>query len=156
VGEGPFVSELKDAIGDLIRERGREFGTTTGRSRRCGWFDAVLVRYSVRINGLTGLAMTLLDVLDALEKIQVCVAYEYRGERLEHFPADLDVLKECKPIYETLPGWQVDTTGIKNFTELPAHAKGYLAFLEQQVGCPIQIVSVGPKRDQTMLLEPIF
>lgn len=156
VGEGPFVSELKDSMGDLIRERGKEFGTTTGRARRCGWFDAVLVRYSVRVNGLTGIAMTLLDVLDVLENIQVCVAYEYQGERLEHFPADLGVLEECKPIYETLPGWQVDTTGVKNFMELPAHAKAYLAFLEEQVGCPIQIVSVGPRRDQTMLLQPIF
>ena len=156
VGEGPFPAELHDATGDLIRERGKEYGTTTGRPRRCGWFDAVLVRYSVRINGLTGLAMTLLDVLDALEEIQVCVAYDYRGERLEHFPADLDILKECKPIYEALPGWQADTTRIKNFPDLPAHAKAYLAFLEQQVGCPIQIVSVGPKRDQTMLLNPVF
>ena len=156
VGEGPFVSELQDATGDLIRERGKEFGTTTGRARRCGWFDAVLVRYSVRINGLTGLAITLLDVLDAMEDIQVCVAYEYRGERLEHFPADLEVLKECKPIYETLTGWQADTTRIKNFPDLPDQAKAYLAFLEQQVGCPIQIVSVGPKRDQTMLLNPVF
>ncbi len=156
VGEGPFVSELKDATGDLIRQRGREYGTTTGRPRRCGWFDAVMVRYSVRVNGLTGLALTLLDVLDALEDIQVCVAYEYRGERLEHFPSDLDVLKECKPIYETLPGWQGDTTEVKGFEDLPAQAKAYLAFLEEQVGCPIQIVSVGPRRDQTMLLNPIF
>lgn len=156
VGEGPFVSELKDATGDLIRERGREFGTTTGRARRCGWFDAVLVRYSVRVNGLTGLAMTLLDVLDVLDEIQICVAYEYRGERLEHFPADLDILKECVPIYETVSGWQEDITQIKNYSDLPEQAKEYLAFLEEQVGCPIQIVSVGPRRDQTMLLEPIF
>ncbi|NMB20888.1 MAG: adenylosuccinate synthase [Firmicutes bacterium] len=156
VGEGPFVSELRDATGDLIRERGREFGTTTGRARRCGWFDAVLVRYAVRINGLTGLAMTLLDVLDALESIKVCVAYEYRGERLEHMPADLEVLKECKPIYEELPGWQTDTTGIRTFEDLPAQAKDYLAFLAGQVGCPIQIVSVGPRRDQTMLLQEVF
>lgn len=156
VGEGPFVSELKDATGDLIRERGKEFGTTTGRARRCGWFDAVLVRYSVRVNGLTGIAMTLLDVLDALESIQVCVAYDYRGERLEHLPADLEVLRECKPIYETLPGWKTDTTRVKSYEDVPEQAKDYLAFLEQQVGCPIQIVSVGPRRDQTMLLEPIF
>jgi adenylosuccinate synthase len=156
VGEGPFVSELKDATGDLIRERGKEFGTTTGRARRCGWFDAVLVRYSVRVNGLTGLAMTLLDVLDALESIQVCVGYEYLGERLDNLPADLQVLKECKPIYETLPGWQADTTGTKNIEDLPFHAQTYLTFLEEQVGCPIQIVSVGPRRDQTMLLHQIF
>ncbi len=156
VGEGPFVSELNDAIGDLIRERGREYGTTTGRARRCGWFDAVMIRYAVRVNGLTGLAMTLLDVLDALEDIRVCVAYEYRGERLEHFPADLNVLRECKPVYAELSGWKEDTTEVKDVTDLPAEAQAYLVFLEEQVGCPIQIVSVGPRRDQTMLLHPIF
>ncbi|MDI9485143.1 MAG: adenylosuccinate synthase [Bacillota bacterium] len=156
VGEGPFVSELQDATGDLIRERGREFGTTTGRPRRCGWFDAVLVRYSVRVNGLTGLSLTLLDVLDALENVQVCVAYEYRGRRLEHLPADLEMLKECKPIYETLPGWQEDITGAKSFADLPQRAQEYLKFLEKQVGCPIQIVSVGPRRDQTIILRQVF
>lgn len=156
VGEGPFVSELQDATGDLIRERGREFGTTTGRPRRCGWFDAVLVRYSVRVNGLTGLSLTLLDVLDALENVQVCVAYEYRGRRLEHLPADLEMLKECKPIYETLPGWQEDITGAKSFADLPQRAQEYLKFLEKQVGCPIQIVSVGPRRDQTIILRQGF
>lgn len=156
VGEGPFPAELKDSTGDLIRERGREYGTTTGRPRRCGWFDAVMLRYAVRVNGLTGLAITLLDVLDALENIQVCVAYEYRGERLDHFPTDLEVLKECKPIYKTLPGWQEDITSVQDFTNLPQGAKDYLAFLEEQVGCPIKIVSVGPRRDQTMLLDPIF
>ncbi len=156
VGEGPFVSELQDATGDLIRERGREFGTTTGRPRRCGWFDAVLVRYSVRVNGLTGLSLTLLDVLDALENVQVCVAYEHRGRRLEHLPADLEMLKECKPIYETLPGWQEDITGAKSFADLPQRAQEYLKFLEKQVGCPIQIVSVGPRRDQTIILRQVF
>lgn len=156
VGEGPFPVELQDATGDLIRERGREYGTTTGRPRRCGWFDAVMLRYAVRVNGLTGLAITLLDVLDALDGIKVCVAYEYRGERLEHFPADLEVLKECTPLYESLPGWLEDTTEIKKIEDLPARAKDYLVFLEEQVGCPIRIVSVGPRRDQTMLLDPIF
>jgi len=105
---------------------------------------------------LTGLAMTLLDVLDALEDIRVCVAYEYRGERLEHFPADLNVLRECKPVYAELSGWKEDTTEVKDVTDLPAEAQAYLVFLEEQVGCPIQIVSVGPRRDQTMLLHPIF
>lgn len=156
VGEGPFPAELQDETGDLIRTRGREYGTTTGRPRRCGWFDAVMVRYAVRINGLTGLAITLLDVLDALETIEVCVAYEYRGERLEHFPTDLDVLRECKPVFATLPGWLKDTTEVKQLEDLPAAAKDYLIFLEEQVGCPIRIVSVGPRRDQTMLLNAIF
>lgn len=156
VGEGPFPAELKDATGDLIRERGKEYGTTTGRPRRCGWFDAVMLRYAVRVNGLTGLALTLLDVLDALEEINVCVAYDYRGKRLEHFPSDLDVLQECQPIYATLPGWQEDITRAQKFEALPEQARAYLAFLEEQVGCPIQIVSVGPRRDQTMLLDPVF
>lgn len=156
VGEGPFPTELKDATGDLIRERGREFGTTTGRSRRCGWFDAVMLRHSVRVNGLTDLALTLVDVLDALEEIKVCVAYEYKGKRLEHFPGDLNVLKECTPIYTTLPGWQKDVTELKNYKELPQEAKDYVSFLENQVNCPVGIVSVGPRRDQTMILRPVF
>lgn len=156
VGEGPFPTELNNAIGELIRERGKEYGTTTGRARRCGWFDAVMVRYSVRVNGLTGISLMLLDVLDALEELEVCVAYEYRGKRLEHFPTDLSVLKECKPIYEKLPGWKVDTTKIESFEDLPDNAKAYLAFLEKQVGCPVQIVSVGPRRDQTLMIEPII
>ena len=156
VGEGPFPTELQDATGDLIRERGREYGTTTGRPRRCGWFDAVMLRYSVRVNGLTGLAVTLLDVLDAFDELKVCVGYEYRGERLLHFPADLHVLNECKPIYETLPGWNCDITGAQGFEDLPPNAKAYLSFIEEQVGCPVQIVSVGPRRDQTLMLEPVM
>lgn len=156
VGEGPFPTELKDQTGDLIRERGREYGTTTGRPRRCGWFDAVMLRYSVRVNGLTGLALTLLDVLDAFDTIQVCTAYEYKGERLEHFPTDLSILKECRPIYTEVPGWQQDLSEIKSFNELPEKAKEYLTFLSEQVGCPIQIVSVGPRRDQTIVVNSVF
>lgn len=156
VGEGPFPTELKDQTGDLIRERGREYGTTTGRPRRCGWFDAVMLRYSVRVNGLTGLALTLLDVLDAFDTIKVCTAYEYKGERLEHFPTDLSILKECRPIYSEVPGWQEDLSEIKSFHELPEKAREYLAFLSEQVGCPIQIVSVGPRRDQTITVNSVF
>ncbi|NLJ74714.1 MAG: adenylosuccinate synthase [Firmicutes bacterium] len=156
VGEGPFPTELMDETGNLIRERGREYGTTTGRPRRCGWFDAVMLRYSVRVNGLTGLALTLLDVLDVLDTVKVCTAYEYKGERLEHFPTDTAVLRECRPIYTELPGWKQDLSGIKSFHELPKKAREYLAFLSEQVGCPIQIVSVGPRRDQTMLVNSVF
>ncbi len=152
VGEGPFPTELTDATGDLIRERGREYGTTTGRPRRCGWFDAVMVRYAARVNGLTGLALTLLDVLDVLEEVKVCVAYDYRGQRLEHFPTDLDVLTDCRPIYATLPGWQRATGAARKREELPSKAQEYLDFIAEQVGCPIQIVSVGPRRDQTIFL----
>lgn len=156
VGEGPFPAELQDATGDLIRERGREYGTTTGRPRRCGWFDAVLVRYAARVNGLTGLAVTLLDVLDVFPEVKVCVAYEYRGERLEHFPTDLDVLRECTPVYATLPGWQQEISSVREYAELPAQARGYLDFIAEQVGCPVQIVSVGPRRDQTVFREPVL
>jgi adenylosuccinate synthase len=156
VGEGPFPTELRDATGDLIRERGREYGTTTGRPRRCGWFDAVMVRYAVRVNGLTGLAITLLDVLDALDEVKVCVAYEYRGERLERFPADLEVLEECRPIYETLSGWKEEISAVRSFEELPEQAQAYLQFIAEQVGCPVQMVSVGPRRDQTIFLQPVM
>ncbi|HHY09934.1 MAG TPA: adenylosuccinate synthase [Firmicutes bacterium] len=156
VGGGPFPTELKDATGDLIRERGKEFGTTTGRPRRCGWFDAVMLRHSVRVNGLTDLALTLLDVLDVLEEIKVCVAYDYKGERLEHFPADLNVLKECTPIYETLPGWQTDLSALTDKKELPQKALDYISFVEEQMGCTASIISVGPRRDQTMILDSLF
>ena len=152
VGEGPFPTELKDAVGDLIRERGQEYGTTTGRPRRCGWFDAVMVRYAVRINGLTGLAVTLLDVLDAFRSIKVCVAYEYRGQRLANFPTDLEVLRECRPIYAELPGWQSDTAGAQRWEDLPAQARDYLSFISQEVECPLQIISVGPRRNQTIVM----
>lgn len=156
VGEGPFPTELKDATGDLIRERGREYGTTTGRPRRCGWFDAVMVRYAVRVNGLTGLAVTLLDVLDELDELKVCVAYEYRGERLHHLPSDLEILKECTPVYATLVGWKEPISAAREYGALPEGTRAYLEFIAEQVGCPIQIVSVGPRRDQTIFLEPVI
>lgn len=156
VGAGPFPTELLGAPGDLIRKRGREYGTTTGRPRRCGWFDAVALRHAVRVNGLTGLAVTLLDVLDVFESLQVCIAYEYRGERLEHFPSDWSVLSECRPIYEELPGWKKDLSSLKDYEQLPAAARAYLAFLEKQGGCPLQIISLGPRRDQTIVLNPVF
>ena len=156
VGGGPFPTELKDETGDLIRERGREYGTTTGRPRRCGWFDAVMVRYAVRVNGLTGLAVTLLDVLDAFETIKVCVGYEHRGTRLTEFPHDLEMLQECQPIYAELPGWQEDTTKAQTWDELPEPAQQFLNFISAEVNCPLQIVSVGPRRDQTIILKEIF
>jgi adenylosuccinate synthase len=156
VGEGPFPTELNDAVGDLIRERGREYGTTTGRPRRCGWFDAVMLRYSVRINGLTGLAVTLLDVLDVFKSIKVCVGYDYRGQRLTEFPTDLEILQECQPVYVELPGWQEDTTTAKSWDELPKNAKEFLNFISKEVDCPLQMISVGPQRDQTITLSEIF
>jgi adenylosuccinate synthase len=156
VGEGPFPTELSDAVGELIRERGQEYGTTTGRPRRCGWFDAVMVRYAARINGLTGLAVTLLDVLDAFQSIKVCVAYDYRGERLEHFPTDLEALQECRPIYVELPGWQTETSNAQSWADLPAKAQDFLSFIAKEVGCALQIISVGPRRDQTIVLSEVF
>ena len=156
VGEGPFPTELKDAVGDLIRERGREYGTTTGRPRRCGWFDAVMIRYAVRINGLTGLAVTLLDVLDAFESIKVCVGYDYRGQRLDSFPTDLEILQECRPIFAELPGWQRDISGATGWDDLPYQAQHYLNFISEEVGCPLQMISVGPRRDQTIVLSDVF
>src|SRR5690606_1984546 len=130
--------------------------TTTGRPRRCGWFDAVMVRYAARINGLTGLAVTLLDVVDVFQTIKVCVGYDYRGQRLEHFPMDLEILQECRPIYVELPGWQQDTTQAKTWDDLPSEAQEFLSFIAQEVGCPLQIISVGPRRDQTIDLAEVF
>lgn len=156
VGEGPFPTELHDAVGDKIRERGHEFGTTTGRPRRCGWFDAVMVKYSVRVNGLTGISLMLLDVLDAFDTIKVCIGYRYKGEILTEFPTEEYVLQHCEPVYQTLAGWQQDTTNVREFSDLPQATKDYIGFLAEQVGCAIQLVSVGPGRDQTIVVNSVF
>jgi adenylosuccinate synthase len=153
VGQGPFPSELFDEIGDRIQEKGAEFGATTGRRRRCGWLDTVLLRNAVRLNGLTGLAITKLDVLDGLETVKICTGYDYRGNELRDFPASLKVLGECKPIYETLPGWPEDISGIRKFEDLPANVKSYLHRIEALIESPIDIISVGPDRDQTIVLR---
>jgi adenylosuccinate synthase len=155
VGEGPFPTELNDAMGEKLRQIGQEFGATTGRPRRTGWFDAVALREAVRTNGMTGLAITKLDVLNDLEAIKVCTAYSYRGQMLEEFPRDFEVLKECKPVYEELDGWRCDISGVKRIEELPETARAYLQKIEAITGCPIVLVSVGPRRDQTLqLLNP--
>ncbi len=156
VGEGPFPTELNDEMGERLRQAGQEFGSTTGRPRRTGWFDAVALREAVRINGMTGLAITKVDVLNELETIKICTAYAYRGELLEDFPRELDVLKECKPVYEELEGWQSDLSGATTFAELPAKAAAYLRKLEQVTGCPVVLVSVGPRRDQTIQVKNPF
>jgi adenylosuccinate synthase len=153
VGQGPVPSELFDEIGDRIQEKGAEFGATTGRRRRCGWLDTVLLRNAVRLNGLTGLAITKLDVLDGLETVKICTGYDYRGNELRDFPASLKVLGECKPIYETLPGWPEDISGIRKFEDLPANVKSYLHRIEALIESPIDIISVGPDRDQTIVLR---
>ncbi len=153
VGEGPFPTELKGGVGDILGDRGAEFGTTTGRRRRCGWFDAVIGRYAVRINGLDCLAITKLDVLDTLEEIEVCVAYEIDGETCNHFPTNAAQFANCKPIYKTFPGWQEDTSKCQTLEELPPKALKYLKFLAELMKVPIAIVSLGPSREQTIIVE---
>ncbi|MDX1977721.1 MAG: adenylosuccinate synthase [Pseudanabaenaceae cyanobacterium bins.68] len=153
VGEGPFPTELKEEIGELLCDRGAEFGTTTGRKRRCGWFDGVIGRYAVRINGLDCLAVTKLDVLDELPEIKVCVAYELEGEVLRDFPNNSRTFARCHPIYETLPGWQTSTQDCKTLTDLPAAAQDYLRFLAELMEVPIAIVSLGASRGQTIIVE---
>jgi adenylosuccinate synthase len=153
VGEGPFPTELDDEIGELLGDRGAEFGTTTGRKRRCGWFDAVIGRYAVRINGMDCMALTKLDVLDELEEIKVCVAYDIDGERCDHFPTSARLFARCRPIYETVPGWQVSTSHCRTLAELPIQALDYLKFLAELMEVPIAIVSLGASRDQTIIVE---
>ena len=153
VGEGPFPTELSGQLNDQLTERGGEFGTTTGRRRRCGWFDGVIGRYAVQVNGLDCLAVTKLDVLDELDAIQVCVAYELDGERIEHFPSSSDDFARCKPIFETLPGWQCSTEDCRQLKDLPEAAMAYLRFLADLMEVPIAIVSLGASRDQTIVVE---
>jgi adenylosuccinate synthase len=153
VGEGPFPTELHGKVGKLLGNRGAEFGTTTGRRRRCGWFDGVIGRYAVRINGLDCLAITKLDVLDELEEIKVCIAYKLNGETCNHLPSNAKEFAQCKPIYETLPGWQQSTTNCRVLDDLPRTALSYLKFLAELMGTPIAIISLGASRDQTIIVE---
>ncbi|WP_173358504.1 adenylosuccinate synthase [Parasynechococcus marenigrum] len=153
VGEGPFPTELSGRLNDQLTERGGEFGTTTGRRRRCGWFDGVIGRYAVQVNGLDCLAVTKLDVLDELDAIQVCVAYELDGERIEHFPSSAEDFARCNPLFETLPGWQCSTEDCRKLEDLPDAAMAYLRFLADLMEVPIAIVSLGASRDQTIVVE---
>lgn len=156
VGAGPFVSELFDDVGDYLQSKGAEFGATTGRRRRCGWLDTVILNNAVRLNGLTGLSITKLDVLGGLDQLKICTAYKYKGETLDAFPANLRVLAACEPVYETLPGWTEDISAIQDFDALPGNVKRYLERIEELSGVPIQIISVGPQRDQTIILNNPF
>ncbi len=151
VGEGPFPSELFDADGEQMARVGDEFGATTGRPRRCGWFDAVVARYAVMVNGVNWWAVTKLDVLDGFETIKVCVAYDLDGERVEQLPANIQRFAKCTPIYEEIPGWNCDSTQARSWEELPEACKAYVRRLEELTGAPAGIVSVGPKRDETIL-----
>lgn len=151
VGGGPFPTEQNNEIGNCIRERGNEYGTTTRRPRRCGWFDAVAVRYSVELCGVTHVALMLLDVLSGLDQIRVCRGYKHRGQMLEFFRADVETLAEVEPVYETLPGWSGNITGCRRFEDLPGEAQQYVRRLEQLIGAPIKMVSVGPERSATLM-----
>ncbi len=156
VGEGPFPTELSGAEGDFLRDRGGEYGSTTGRPRRCGWLDLVGLRYAVLVNGLDAFAVTKLDVLSGLETIEVCEAYEYQGQRLNYFPSSVDMLADCRPVLRRLPGWQEDLSGILSFDELPENARNYVLFMEEKLGIPASIVSVGPGREQTIVRSELF
>ena len=152
VGEGPFPTELLDATGEELRRVGREFGATTGRPRRCGWFDAVVARHAVMTCGVDEWALTKLDVLDGFATLRICVAYELDGRRLEHFPANVREVARCRPVYEDWPGWQASTRAVVRFADLPENAKRYIARLEQITGVPVGILSLGPRRESTLIL----
>ncbi|MDT7042318.1 adenylosuccinate synthase [Candidatus Nitronereus thalassa] len=153
VGSGPFPTELSDAIGDGLQERGQEFGATTGRARRCGWLDIVVLRYAVRVNGCTSLAVTKLDVLDGSRQLKIAVGYRYQGKLYRDMPADLDILSKCEPVYEVMPAWTGSTSGVTTFKALPLEAKRYLGRIEELTGCPIDIVSTGSHREHTIILK---
>ncbi len=156
VGSGPFPTELFDAMGEHLATRGHEFGATTGRARRCGWFDAVALRRAVQVNSITGLCITKLDVLDGLESIRICVGYKCNGDELSSVPVGAETLATCEPVYEEMRGWQDSTVGIKNYAELPQQARDYLARIQEIVGVPLDIISTGPDRSETILLRNPF
>lgn len=156
VGGGPFPTEMKGPLGDEIRERGGEYGSTTGRPRRCGWFDAVIVRHSVRVNGLSGLALTKLDVLDSLDKIRICTGYRWNEKVLGRVPSSIPVWEDLEPVYEELDGWQEDVRGARRFSDLPANAQRYIRRLEEIVETEIILISVGSERDETIFLKNPF
>jgi adenylosuccinate synthase len=153
VGNGPFPTELLDDDGEKLRSVGVEFGATTGRPRRCGWFDAFLVSYSKMINGITSVALTKLDVLSSFEKIKVCIGYEFKGKKLKYFPTNVETLTEVKPVYETLDGWNTEIKDCESYIDLPSKTKEYLNFISKYSGIKIDIVSVGPKRKQTFFVN---
>ena len=156
VGEGPFPTELEGGVGEQLRDGGSEYGSTTGRPRRCGWFDAVIARYSCRINNFSGMALTKLDVLDTFREIKVAVGYRYRGKVMKEMPASLRILREVEPVYRTVKGWEKPTSHARSLKELPPRARDYISFLEDLVGCPFQIVSTGANRKETIMVQDPF
>ncbi|WP_438433637.1 adenylosuccinate synthase [Gorillibacterium sp. sgz500922] len=156
VGDGPFPTELNNEIGDRIRETGHEYGTVTGRPRRVGWFDSVVVRHARRVSGITGLSLNSLDVLTGLDTVKICTSYRYKGEIIEHYPASLDVLNECEAIYEELPGWSEDISAVRSLDQLPENTRRYVSRVSELTGIPISIFSVGRNREQTNQVRPIY
>jgi len=156
VGSGPMPSELHDETADLLREKAQEYGTTTGRARRVGWFDAVAARYSRQINGFTGMVFTRLDILDGFSSVKICVGYQVGNEEIDYFPADIALQEKCVPVYEELPGWDTPTASSTKKDQLPVNALNYIQRVEDLVGCPVQIISTGPRREETILVEPVF
>ena len=156
VGEGPLPTELSDDMGKRLRDSGNEYGAVTGRPRRCGWYDAVAVRYGVRINGLDALALTKLDVLDGLEQIEICTAYRIGARTITDMPSDVAQLAACQPVYESMPGWDRPTKGVRRFDDLPENARRYVARLEEVTGVPAALVSTGSDRDETILRDDII
>lgn len=153
VGEGPFPTEIKDTLGEDLRRKGGEYGATTGRPRRCGWLDIVALKHSVRVNGFTGIVITKLDILDGFDKLKVCIGYKYGNQVLEEFPKELEILKDCEPLYEELEGWKHSTSGLREYERLPQNAKKYLDFIENALKVKIQIISTGQKRDEIIVKE---
>src|SRR3972149_6267297 len=156
VGSGPFPTEIKDALGDMLREKGGEYGATTGRPRRCGWLDMVVLKHSARINGLTGIVITKLDVLDGLKTIKICTSYKYKGKIYEELPKESNIIEECEPLYKELEGWNTSTVGTRDFAKLPETAQTYIKEIETMLGVEVQIISTGQKRDEIIQLKEIF
>src|SRR5690606_8367802 len=156
VGEGPFPTEQDNEVGRFLGERGHEFGTVTGRKRRCGWFDAVLVRQAVAVNGITGIALTKLDVLDGLDEIRICTGYRLDGTLIDYLPASQGAQARLEPVYETLPGWQGSTVGARSWADLPAQAVKYVRHVEELIGAPVAMLSTSPEREDTILVTDPF
>jgi adenylosuccinate synthase len=156
VGEGPFPTELRDDLGEWLRKAGAEYGVTTGRARRCGWFDAVIARYSTRVNGITGYMLTKLDVLSGLDRVPVCVAYEVDGKRYDEIPMTQTDFHHATPVYEYFDGWWEDISKARTFDELPANARTYISAVEEMIGAPVNAVGVGPRRDQTLQIRDLL
>jgi len=156
VGEGPFPTELKDELGEKIRQRGGEYGATTGRPRRCGWFDAVVVNHSIRVNGIREIVITKLDVLNDFDTIKICVGYHVGGKVFDHVPSNFEILKNSEPVYEEMRGWKTEIQGVKNFKDLPRNAKRYLKRIQKLIGAKVTMISVGSERDETVEVKNPF